>query len=136
MTAAERFPPNTTNFSGALDAVRPQLTQVIATYRAGSVGVLFIGFERNTVPMLIAAGNDPQWSAAPWWGVAATPINAILANDTAAQAAARLNYTAIQQVEGQGVRYDRLIQNTSVKNTVQTPYGSFAYDAVWIMLAR
>jgi branched-chain amino acid transport system substrate-binding protein len=133
VTAAERFPPNTTNFTGALDAVRPQLTQVIATYNAGSVGVLFIGFERNTVPMLIAAGNDPQWSAAPWWGVAATPINAILANDTAAQVAARMNYTAVQQVEGQGARYDRLIHNASVKNTVQTPYGSFAYDAVWIM---
>jgi len=133
VTAAERFPPNTTNFSGALDAVRPQLTQVIATYKAGSVGVLFIGFERNTVPMLIAAGTDPQWSAAPWWGVAATPINAILANDTAAQVAARVDYTAVQQVEGRGARYDRLIQNASVKNTVQTPYGSFAYDAVWIM---
>jgi branched-chain amino acid transport system substrate-binding protein len=133
VTAAVRFPPNTANFSGALDAVRPQLTQVIATYKEGSVGVLFIGFERETVPVLVAVGNDSLWSAAHWWGVAATPINVILANDTAAQVAARLNYTAVQQVQGQGAQYDHLTQNESVRNTVQTAYGSFAYDAVWIM---
>jgi branched-chain amino acid transport system substrate-binding protein len=133
VTEAARFSANTTNFSVVLDAVRPRLTQVIATYRAGSVGVLFIGFENNTVPMLIAAGNDPQWSTVPWYGVAATPINAILANETAAQSAARLNYTAVQQVEGQGERYERLTQNAGVQHTVQTPYGSFAYDAMWIV---
>lgn len=127
------FPTNTTNFSGALDAVRPQLTQAIATYGAGSAGVLFIGFENNTVPMLIAAGSDPQWSTVPWYGDAATPINTILANETAAQSAARLNYTTVQQIAGQGTSYDRLTQNASVQGTVQTPYGSFAYDAMWII---
>jgi branched-chain amino acid transport system substrate-binding protein len=128
-----RFPVNTTNFSGALDAVRPQLAQATATYGSGSVGVLFIGFENNTVPMLIAAGSDSQWSGAHWYGVAATPVNTVLANGTAAQSAARLNYTAVQQIEGQGERFDRLIQNASVQGTIQTPYGSFAYDAVWII---
>ncbi|MGA7076755.1 MAG: hypothetical protein WBZ42_09485, partial [Halobacteriota archaeon] len=59
--------------------------------------------------------------------------NAILANKTAAQSAARLNYTAVQQVEGQGERYERFTQNASVQHTVQTPYGSFAYDAMWIV---
>ncbi len=128
-----RFAPNTTNFSGALDAMRPQLTQATATYGSDSVGVLFIGFENNTVPMLVAAGGDPLWSNIKWYGVAATPINTILANSTASQSATNLNYTAVQQVEGQGERYDRLIHNTSVQHTIQTPYGSFAYDAVWIM---
>ncbi|MEI7827528.1 MAG: ABC transporter substrate-binding protein [Euryarchaeota archaeon] len=133
VTEAVPFSPNTTNFSSALDAARPQLSQVVATYSAGSVGVLFVGFENNTVPMLIAASSDPQWSTVPWYGVAATPINAILANETAAQSAARLNYTAVQQVEGQGASYDRLTQNESVQRTVQTSYGSFAYDAMWII---
>lgn len=133
VTEAALFSPNTTNFSSALDAVRPQLSQVVATHDAGSVGVLFIGFENNTLPMLIAAGRDPQWSTVPWYGVAATPINDVLANETAAQSAARLNYTAVQQIEGQGASYDRLTQNASVQRTVQTPYGSFAYDAMWIV---
>jgi branched-chain amino acid transport system substrate-binding protein len=133
VTEAAPFSTNTTNFSGALDAVRPQLTQAIATYGAGSVGVLFIGFEDNTVLMLIAAGSDPQWSTVPWYGDAATPINTILAKETAAQSAARLNYTTVQLIEGQGTSYDRLTQNASVQGTVQTPYGSFAYDAMWII---
>ncbi|MGZ8897101.1 MAG: hypothetical protein ACXW1Q_02110, partial [Halobacteriota archaeon] len=47
--------------------------------------------------------------------------------------AAHLNFTAVQQVEGYGEGYEHLIQNASVKNTVQTAYGPFAYDAVWIM---
>ncbi|MGZ8932923.1 MAG: hypothetical protein ACXW06_06555, partial [Halobacteriota archaeon] len=128
-----RFAVNTTNFSAALDIVRPQLTQSIGAYGGESVGVLFIGYESDTVPMLIAAGNDPRWSTTRWWGVEALQIDAVLANDTAAQAAARLNFTAIQQVEGQGERYEHLMQNASVKNTVQTAYGPFAYDAVWIM---
>ncbi|MDD1721495.1 MAG: penicillin-binding protein activator [Euryarchaeota archaeon] len=128
-----RFAANTTNFSGALAAVRPQLTLATAAYGLGSVGVLFIGFENNTVPMLTAAGSDSQWSGIRWYGVAATPINTILANGTAAESAARLNYTAVQQIDGQGERYDRLMQNASVQRTIQTPYGSFAYDAVWIM---
>jgi branched-chain amino acid transport system substrate-binding protein len=133
VTDGARFAINTTNFSGALDAVRPQLTQATATYGLGAVGVLFIGFENNAVPMLIAAGSDPLWSTIQWYGVAATPINTILANGTAAQSAARLNYTAVQQVEGQGERYAHLTQNASVQHTVQTPYGSFAYDAMWII---
>jgi branched-chain amino acid transport system substrate-binding protein len=133
VTEGARFAANTTNFSVALDDVRPQLTQAIADYGADSVGILFIGFESNTVPMLVAAGNDPQWSTAHWWGVAATPINTILINGTAAESAARMNYTAVQQVEGQGDRYEQLKQNASAKSTVQTPYGSFAYDAVWIV---
>ncbi|MGZ8897705.1 MAG: ABC transporter substrate-binding protein [Halobacteriota archaeon] len=128
-----RFAVNTTNFIAALDIVRPQLTQSIGAYGGESVGVLFIGYESDTVPMLIAAGNDPRWSTTRWWGVEALQIDAVLANDTAAQAAARLNFTAIQQVEGQGERYEHLMQNASVKNTVQTAYGPFAYDAVWIM---
>src|SRR5512136_281813 len=47
-----RFAVNTTNFSAALDTVRPQLTQAIGAYGGDSVGVLFIGYESNTVPML------------------------------------------------------------------------------------
>ncbi|MGZ4907972.1 MAG: ABC transporter substrate-binding protein [Halobacteriota archaeon] len=133
VTEGRRFAANTTNFSSALDAVRTQVTQATAAYGPASVGVLFIGFENNTIPMLIAAGTDPQWSAVRWYGVAATPINAILANGTAAQSAVDLNYTAVQQIEGQGERYDHLVQNASVQHTIQTPYGSFAYDAVWIM---
>jgi len=128
-----RFAVNTTSFSPALEAARPQLARAIEAYGADSVGVLFIGYETDTASMLITAGNDPQWSTARWWGVEAMPIDAILANDTAAQAAARLNFTAIQQVEGQGERYAHLLQNASVKSTVQTAYGSFAYDAVWII---
>ena len=133
VTEGTRFPVNATNFSRVLNAVRPQLTQATATYGPGAVGVLFIGFENNTVPMLIAANGDPLWSAVRWYGVAATPISTVLANSTAARSAARLNYTAVQQIEGQGERYDRLTQNASVRHTVQTPYGSFAYDAMWIM---
>ncbi|HYA33913.1 MAG TPA: penicillin-binding protein activator [Candidatus Bathyarchaeia archaeon] len=133
VTETATFLPDTTNFSSALDSVRPRLSQVVATYPAGSVGVLFIGFENNTLPALIAAGSDPQWSTIPWYGVAATPINTILANETAAQAAVRLNYTAVQQMEGQGASYDNLTQNAGVQRTVQTPYGSFAYDATWII---
>jgi len=133
VTEGTRFPINATDFSGVLDAVRPLLTQATATYGAGSVGVLFIGFENNTMPMLTAANSDPLWSAVRWYGVAATPISTVLANGTAAQSAARLNYTAVQQIEGQGERYDHLMHNASVQRTVQTPYGSFAYDAVWIL---
>ena len=128
-----QFAPNSTNFTSVLDAVRPQLTQATTTYGTGSVGVLFIGFESNTVPMLIAAADDPLWSSVRWYGVAATPVNAILANDTAARSAVQLNYTAVQQIEGQGESYDHLMKNATVQHTVQTPYGSFAYDAVWIM---
>lgn len=133
VTEGTRFAANTTNFSGALDAARPQLTQATAMYGQSAVGVLFIGFEDNTVPALIAAGSDSQWSGVQWYGVAATPINTILVNGTAVRSATRLNYTAVQQIEGQGERYDRLMQNASVQHTIQTPYGSFAYDAVWIM---
>jgi branched-chain amino acid transport system substrate-binding protein len=128
-----RFAVNTTNFSAALEAVRPQLAQAIRAYGADSVSVLFIGYENNALPMLIAAGNDPLWSTVHWWGVEALPIDAVLANNTAAQAAARLNFTAIQQIEGQGEGYEHLIQNASVRSTVQTAYGPFAYDAVWII---
>jgi branched-chain amino acid transport system substrate-binding protein len=133
VTEGTRFAINTTNFSGALDAVRPQLTQATATYGLGAVGVLIVGYEGDTVPMLTTAGKDAQWSAARWWGVEATPINTVLANGTVAQSAALLNYTAAQQIEGQGERYARLMQNASVERTVQTSDGSFAYDAVWIM---
>ncbi|MGZ4913895.1 MAG: ABC transporter substrate-binding protein [Halobacteriota archaeon] len=133
VTGGTQFAANATNFSSVLDALRPQLTQATATYGSGSVGVLFIGFESNTVPMLIAAADDPLWSTVRWYGVAATPVNTILANDTAAQSAVQLNYTAVQQIEGQGEGYDHLIHNATVQHTVQTPYGSFAYDAVWIL---
>lgn len=133
VTEGMRFPVNTTNFTSALDVVRPQLTQATAECGLGSVGVLVGGYERDTVPVLIAAVADPQWSAAGWWGVDATPINAILADFTAAESAARLNYTGAQQAEGQGERYDRLTQNESVQRTVLTSDGAFAYDAVWIM---
>jgi branched-chain amino acid transport system substrate-binding protein len=133
VTKVVPFSPNTTNFSNALDSVRPLLSQVVATYSTGSVGVLFIGFENNTVPMLITASGDSQWSMVPWYGVAATPINDILTDGTAAQSAVRLNYTAVQQIDGQGASYDRLTQNTTVQRTVQTPYGSFAYDAMWLI---
>ncbi len=133
VTEGTRFAVNTTNFTSALDVVRPQLTEATAEYGLGSVGVLVVGYEGDTVPMLIAAGADPQWSAARWWGVEATPINAILANVTATESAARLNYTSAQQAEGQGERYDRLTQNASVQRTIQTSDGAFAYDAVWIM---
>ena len=133
VTEGTRFAANTTNFSGVLDAVRPQLTQATATYGLDAVGVLVVGYEGDTLPMLTAARNDPQWSAARWWGVEATPINTILANSTVAQSAARLNYTGAQQAEGQGERYEHLMQNTTVQHTVQTADGAFAYDAVWIM---
>jgi branched-chain amino acid transport system substrate-binding protein len=133
VTEGTQFAVNTTDFSGMLNAVQPQLTQATATYGAGSVGVLVIGFENNTLPMLSAANSDPLWSTVRWYGVAATPINTVLANATAARSAARLNYTAVQQIEGQGERYEHLVHNASVQHTVQTPYGSFAYDAVWIM---
>jgi len=49
-----------------------------------------------------------------------------MANFTAAESAAHLNYTAAQQAEGQGERYDRLAQNASVQRTVQTSDGAFA----------
>ena len=97
------------------------------------MGVLVVGYESDTVPLLAIAGNEPQWSEAHWWGVEAAPVDAILANSTAAQSAARLNYTAAQQFGGLGERYARLTQNASVQHTIQTSDGSFAYDAVWIM---
>ncbi|MGZ4920386.1 MAG: ABC transporter substrate-binding protein [Halobacteriota archaeon] len=133
VTDGTQFPVNTTNFSGLLDAVRPQLTQATTTYGANSVGVLVVGYESDTLPILTTVGNDPQWSEARRWGVEATPINAILSNSTAAESAVRLNYTGAQQFGGQGERYNHLAQNSSVQHTIQTPDGSFAYDAVWIM---
>ena len=133
VTGGTRFAINTTNLSGALDTVRPQLTQATATYGQDAVGILFIGFEGDTIPMITTASNDPQWSAARWWGVEATPINTLLANSTVAESAARLNYSGAQQIEGQGERYTHLMQNASVQHTVQTSDGSFAYDAVWVM---
>jgi branched-chain amino acid transport system substrate-binding protein len=133
VTEGTRFPVNTTDFSMLLDAVQPQLIQATATHGADSVGVLIVGYESDTLPILVAAGDDPQWSGVHWWGVEATPINAVLANTTAAQSAARLHYTGAQQAEGHGERYDRLTRNTSVNRTVQTSDGAFAYDAVWVM---
>ena len=103
------------------------------TYGANSVGVLVIGYESDTLPILTEVGDDPPWPEARWWGVEATPINAILSNSTAAQSAVHLNYTGAQQFGGQGERYNRLAQNSSVQHTIQTSEGSFAYDAVWIM---
>jgi len=133
VTGGMRFAINTTNFSGALDAVRPQLIQATATYGPDAVGILIVGYEGDTVPMIMTASNDPQWSTARWWGVEATPINALLSNGTVAESAARLNYSGAQQIEGQGERYAHLMQNASVQHTVQTSDGSFAYDAVWVM---
>lgn len=128
-----RFPLNTTNFTDVLGALRPQLTEATATYSADATAVLVVGYEGDTLPLLVTASNDQQWSAAHWWGVEATPINAVLANVTAAESAARLNYTAAQQAEGQGDQYQRLMQNATVQHTVQTADGAFAYDAVQIM---
>jgi branched-chain amino acid transport system substrate-binding protein len=72
-----RFAPGTTNFTGLLDTIRPQLTQAIAQHGAGSVGILFIGFSKETVPMIMQAGNDSQWSSIKWYGSTATPMNLI-----------------------------------------------------------
>jgi ABC-type branched-subunit amino acid transport system substrate-binding protein len=60
VTEGAGFATNTTNVSGVLDAVRPQLRQAITGYGVGSVGVFFIGFENNTVRMLTAADSDPE----------------------------------------------------------------------------
>ena len=133
VTEGARFTPNTTNFSAALDAIRPQLTQAIAQYGAGSVGVLFIGFGSETVPMLIAAGNDSQWSSIKWYGTTATPMN-LIQNSQAAQLAVRMNFTTAQQAGGQGAQYERLKQKLSVNATAAPePYGYVASDALWII---
>jgi len=131
--ADARFAPGTTNFTGLLDTIRPQLTQAIAQYGAGSVGVLFIGFSKETVPMIMQAGKDSQWSSIKWYGSTATPMT-LIQNPRAAPLALRMNFTTAQQAGG-ARRSVRTVQQKLIVNTtaVPQPYGYVASDALWII---
>ena len=134
-TVAEgvRYAPGTTDFSGALTALSPQVRQAVEQYGATAVAVQVIGLDevRN---VFAQASGDAQLASVRWYGGSPTPLSLIATTPSAAQFAVKTGLIASKLAEGQGDRFERVkAQVTEKLGHVPQPYSYAAYDSAWVI---
>jgi len=68
VTAGASYAPGTTDFTGALAAIRSQIEAAVAQGGAATVAVYFAAFEESAVAIFAAASTDPVFSQVRWYG--------------------------------------------------------------------
>ena len=127
-----RYAPGTTDFSSALTALAPQVSQAVEQYGARAVAVNVAGFD-EVLNILAQASSDSQLASIRWYGSTSDPLNLIVATPPAAQFAVTTGFVTMTLVEGQGDRFERVkAQVTEKLGQAPHPYAYAAYDSAWV----
>jgi branched-chain amino acid transport system substrate-binding protein len=127
------YAPGTTDFSSALTALTPQVSQAVEQYGATAVAVNVAGLDE--VPNILAqASRDPQLASVRWYGSTGDPLNLIVTTPPAAQFAVKTGFVTMTLAEGQGDRFERVrAQVTEKLGHVPESYAYAAYDSAWVI---
>jgi len=127
-----RYAPGTTDFSSALTALAPQVSQAVEQYGATAVAVNVAGFD-EVLNILAQASRDSQLASVRWYGSTSDPLNLIATTPPAAQFAVRTGFITMALAEGQGDRFERVkAQITEKLGHAPHPYAYAAYDSAWV----
>ncbi len=128
-----RYAPGTTNFSSALTALAPQVSQAVEQHGAAAVAVYVVGFDQ-VKDVLTQASSDSQLASVRWYVSADTPLNLIVTTPLAAQFAVKTGFIAPMLAVGQGDRFERVkAQVTEKLGHTPQPYAYAAYDSAWVI---
>jgi len=134
-TVAEgvRYDPGTSDFSSALTALAPQVSQAVGQYGATAVAVQVLGF--GEVPNIFAqASSDSQLASVRWYGSTGDPFPLIATTPPTAQFAVKTGFVTMTLAEGQGDRFERVkAQVTEKLGHVPQPWAYAAYDSAWVV---
>ena len=134
-TVAEgvRYDPGTSDFSSALTALAPQVSQAVGQYGATAVAVQVLGF--GEVPNIFAqASSDSQLASVRWYGSTGDPFPLIATTPPTAQFAVKTGFVTMALAEGQGDRFERVkAQVTQKLGHAPQPWAYAAYDSAWVV---
>lgn len=136
VSAGSPYSTSTTDFSGLLSNLRPQLETLISTHGAGNTAVYLASFD-ECVALFKQAAEDPLWSSVRWYGGDGVVLSTALISDTAAAAfAVATNFFA--PTFGLPEAYRSQWEPLAVKVKTQTgidpdAFGLSTYDSLWVL---